>query len=387
MADEKPDTPNQRRRRPAPTIDLSATEVSAEPPSSQTADKTETKEELPPSAPSRGNRLAVLALLGGALAGAAAVLTVLWINGSLQPDGSKSADNLTARIATLETQLKAPAKPADNSAVADLTARLGKLEQAATKPSTGSPDPLVGERLTAVETAMKALGVTLTALNRRAEESAAASSAARERADAAAKTAETLQAKLDAIEQSTKVTQDKVATGGSDTAARKALAAIALRDAVTRGAPYAAELTIAKQLGANAQIVAALDPFAASGVPAEATLSRDLSALLPSMIDAAGADATKAGGFIDRLQANASRLVRVHPVDAPTGDDVSAVLARIEVKVARSDLAGIEAELDKLPAKVRTLADAWRKKFATRNAAIAASRKLAADSAAALGSP
>ena len=45
--------------------------------------------------------------------------------------------------------------------------RLGKLEQAAVKPPASSPDTAVAERLTAVETAMKALGVTLTALNRR----------------------------------------------------------------------------------------------------------------------------------------------------------------------------------------------------------------------------
>jgi hypothetical protein len=57
------------------------------------------------------------------------------------------------------------------------------------------------------------------------------------------------------------------------------------------------------------------------------------------------------------------------------------------VKVARNDLAGIETELDKLPAKARGVADTWRKKLAARNTAIATSRKLAADSAAALGSP
>jgi hypothetical protein len=111
--------------------------------------------------------------------------------------------------------------------------------------------------------------------------------------------------------------------------ARRALAAVALRDAVARGVPYAAELAIAKQLGANGQAVTALEPLAASGVPSEAALSRELHALLPPMIEAAGADAAKAGSFIDRLQANASKLVRVHPIDAPAGDDTSAVLARI----------------------------------------------------------
>ena len=382
MADDKPKTPNERRRRPAPTIDLAATEVpSAEPPPQQ-------NEEEKPRAdrPSPSKRPIVLALLAGMAVGAAEVLAGLWLAGAL---GTASRpDDLTARIAALETQLKTVAKPADNPAVADLTTRLGKLEQGAAKPSASSTDPAVGERLAAVETAMKALGVTLTALNRRAEESTAAMSAARERADAAAKTAEALQTKLTGIEQSARQTQDKVAqNSGSDTAARRALAAVALRDAVARGAPYATELAIAKQLGADTQTIAALEPFAASGVPTEAILSRDLGALLPSLVSVTGADAAKAEGFLDRLQANAEKLVRVQPIDAPAGDDASAVLARIEVKAARNDLAGIDSELDKLPAKARTLADAWRKKLAARNAAIAASRKLAADSAAALGSP
>jgi hypothetical protein len=310
----------------------------------------------------------------------------LWLAGAL---GTTSRpDDLTPRIAALEAQLKSPTKPADNPALTDLTARLGKLEQAAAKPASSSTDPAIAERLTGVENAMKAIGITLTALNRRAEESATAVSAARERADAAAKSAEALQAKLNVIEQSTKVTQDKVAqNSGSDAVARRALASVALRDAIARGAPYTTELAIVKQLGASGQAVTALEPLAASGVPSEPALSRELSALLPSMIEAAGSDATKAGSFIDRLQANASKLVRVHPIDAPAGDDASAVLARLEVKVARNDLAGIETELDKLPAKARGLADGWHKKLTARNAAIAASRKLAADSAAALGSP
>jgi hypothetical protein len=335
---------------------------------------------------SSSKRPIVLALIVGMAVGAAEVLGGLWLAGAL---GTASRpDDVTARIAALETQLKTPAKPVDNPAIADLTARLGKLEQSAAKPAASSADPAIMERLAAVETAMKALGVTLTALNRRAEESATTVSATRERADAAAKTAEALQTKLAAIEQSAKVTQDKVAqNSGSDTAARRAVAAVALRDAVARGVPYTAELATAKQLGADAQAVGALEPFAASGVPTEAALSRDLSALLPSVIEAAGADAAKAGGFFERLQANASRLVRVRPIDAPAGDDASAVLARIEVKAARNDLAGIETELGKLPAKARSLADAWRKKLAARNAAIAASRQIAADSASALGSP
>jgi hypothetical protein len=375
MADDKPKTPNERRRRPAPTIDLSATEVNAEP--SQTADNNKSAPQ-PDDAP-HSRRPILLAVIAGGLGGAAAVMVGLWSAGLLPPHSS--TDDLSSRLAKLEAQAKAAPKANDNQALEDLTARVGKLEQ---KPS----DAALSERLTVIETSMKALGVTLAALNRRAEDSAAAASSARERADAAAKATEALQAKLDTLEQSAKAAQDMVAQNtGSDMVARRAVAAGLLRDTLARGTPYATELAVVKQLGADPQAVAALEPLAASGVPTEAALARDLNALLSSMIAASGADASKADGFFERLQANASRLVRVRPVDAPAGDDPSAVLARIEVKAAHNDLAGIGSELDRLPPKIRVLAEDWRKKLAARTAAISASRKLAAGSAAALGAP
>jgi hypothetical protein len=253
-------------------------------------------------------------------------------------------------------------------------------------PQPGVADPAMETRLTAIEDAMKALGVTLAALNRRAENTASALTEMRDRAGTTVKTDEALQSRLDAIERAAKATQDKVAqTSGADVVARRALAAAALRDAVVRGVPYSVELTVAKQLGADTQALAALEPFAASGVPTEAALSHELSDLLPAMIDATGANAVHAEGFLDRLQANARKLVRVQPVGEPAGGDPSAVIARIEVKVARNDLAGVEREVASLPSKARALTQAWSKKVAARQTALAAARKIAADSAAALG--
>jgi hypothetical protein len=60
------------------------------------------------------------------------------------------------------------------------------------------------------------------------------------------------------------------------------------------------------------------------------------------------------------------------------------VLARIEVKLARNDIAGADKEIAALPEKARAVAEPWRKKVAARTAALEASRKLTADSAAAL---
>ena len=91
--------------------------------------------------------------------------------------------------------------------------------------------------------------------------------------------------------------------------------------------------------------------------------------------------------FLGRLQANAEKLVRVSPVDAPLGDDVGAIIARIDVDARRSDIAAALAEIARLPEAARSLAAPWVKKAEAREAAIATSRRIAADALAALGKP
>jgi hypothetical protein len=237
-------------------------------------------------------------------------------------------------------------------------------------------------RIAAVEASVKDLGAPLAAVNGRIE----ALQEAMRQMPSAQTAVDAIGKRLDAIEQSAKATQDKIAqNSGADAVARRALAAFALRDAVGRNAPYAAELAAVKNLGGNAQAVAALEPFAAAGLASDATLSRELAALIPAMMKSANADVTRSGGFIDRLQANAEKLVRIRPVGEPTGDDPAAVLARIEVKVAHNDVAGAAQEIPALPVTARAVAEPWLKKVAARNVALAASRKIAADSAVALG--
>ena len=77
--------------------------------------------------------------------------------------------------------------------------------------------------------------------------------------------------------------------------------------------------------------------------------------------------------------ANAEKLVRIRPLDEVAGSDPAAIVARVEVKAARADLAGALAELAKLPDAARAPAEAWIKQAQARAAAIDASRKLAAD--------
>jgi len=389
MADEKrspsPERPHRNRKRPAPTIDLSATEVKAEePPAAEPPPQPRSETAEKPVPP---NTFWKYAGIGGSVSsGVVATLAVLWFASHLPTGGNASAirDRLTALEAQVSANSSAPHVEAP--ALGNISQRLDKVEQAVAKlPAAPQADAGLDQRLAAIENSMKSLGVALPALSKRAEDIAAISSAARDRAEAAARGSEAVQVRVDALERAAKATQEKVAdSSGTDAAARRALAAFGLRDAVADGGPYKPELEATKHAGLDAALVARLEPFAAAGVPTVAALAREMIALLPKLSAAIGAEAARSGGFIERLQSNAGKLVRIHPVGEVAGDDPSAVLARIEVKSAHNDIAGVANELDKLPSNARELADGWTKKVAARNAAVAAARDLARDAAAAL---
>src|SRR5262249_18474706 len=126
--------------------------------------------------------------------------------------------------------------------------------------------------------------------------------------------------------------------------------------------------------------LAPLIPFAANGVPVAAALAQDLRPVIPAMTRATGG-----GNFLDRLQANAAKLVRIRPLDAPAGNDASAVLARVGAAATRADIDGVLADLDKLDTAVRAPAREWIAKAQARQAAVAAANQLAAGSMRALG--
>jgi hypothetical protein len=409
MADKRttPETPERApraasagpsgKKRPAPTIDLTAAEMPsplrAAAPGS--ADPPPPAEPPPAAIPSRGN--IVMATLAAGAAGAAAVMLVaaaLWFSGLLPLRYAASTDTATQA-------------PADSKAIDALTQRIGKIEETMTKLPAG--DTAVAQRLTAADSAMKSLGVALAALNRRTDDAAANAAQAHERADAAAKAVAELEASFKAVvptessradiaahdkriaalesaAQTARADISKIATtsSGNDNAARLALNAGVLHDAVLAGTPFADELATVKQLGGDDKTLAPLASFAATGVPAAPTLAQELRALLPAMLKISEAQAP-AGGFLDRLEANAGRLVRIRPVNAPPGDDASAVLARLEIDAAEADIPAALTALGKLPDATRAPALAWIAKAQARQAALAAARQYAADTARALG--
>ena len=403
MASEKgppPDPPSARRRRPPPVINLEATEVqsAAEPRVEASAPPPEPPRDPPPDRrpfawlPEELSSAHVSAGIAGAT-GALFLVLLLWLVGALSGGGNSSTD-LGPRLASIEKKLNDlvkdfAARPApasvDPKAIDDALARLAKLESAQARLESGQArlesaqatprapvtDPVVLGRLSATENAVNSLADNVAAVSRRIEGIDGTLRDTSNRID-----------KLTASLAELQITA-RAAAIGSDRAVRLAVAAAALRATVERGDSFSSELAIVKPLASNAGVLAPLEPFAATGLPSNAVLAQELTVIIQPMLRAAGAPA-RDGNFLDRLQANAEKIVRIRPVDDARGDDRSAILARIEQRAAQANIPGALAELAKLPPDARAAAQGWIAKAESRNSAIEVSRRFAADAMAAL---
>jgi hypothetical protein len=396
--------PDSTARRRPPTIDLTAKEVETERPASAPEAATANPERAgaeaghPPGEQTPGDfaddigrpspRVTGAHAIGAA-AGAIAsgvIFAGLWFAGVL-PSHSGAPPSATASA------------PAD----ADQTsARLDKIEAAL---SGLRPDAGLATRIAAAEAATKSLDNSLAALNRRLDDIAVSAGTASAHADAASAAAaafksaaqaavgrsdlDALNNRIAAVENAVKALSAAVKRGmtsAEDRAARMTIAAEALRATVERGTPYEAELAAVKTLGGDANATAALEPFAADGIPSAAALGLELTGLMPALQRSSGS-APSDGSFLGRLEAHAQHLVRISPIDAPPGDNAAAVVARINADATRGDIAAALADIARLPNGPRTDAENWVKKAEAREAAIAASRRIAADALAALGTP
>ena len=212
------------------------------------------------------------------------------------------------------------------------------------------PDPALTARVTALEAALRQGVDAASASARDAKSRADAAFELAQKAPAQAPTVapaelQALAARVTALEQAAKALEGRVAvTAGADRAGRLAFVAVALRGAVERGEPFVQELAAAKPLVPDAAALAPLEPFAATGVPRTAALARELSQLAAPVLNAAGS-APRGEGFLDRVQQNAERLVRIRPISETPGDDAATIVARAEAKAVawRSWRRGVRA--------------------------------------------
>jgi len=140
------------------------------------------------------------------------------------------------------------------------------------------------------------------------------------------------------------------------------LGAVELRDALGRGAPFAAEITALKQAFAGDRGVmaalASLSKSAQRGVASHDDLARRLELLAPRLLRAAKRPAD--GGWIEETWARISALVVIRPTGGDVvGDKPGAVLARAEAKLALGDLDGAVGEVQRLRGPAAAAAGDW----------------------------
>lgn len=407
MADDKPEDAglapeSGRAKRTPPTIDLEATEVSTQPqdvagereaqPSAEQANseqpgaedaKVETaNDETTTAEPERAQAAAastaispwVIAPFSGAVA-AAVVIAVGWALGWPAVQAPPAAPQVTS--ATVDA----------------LSGRVAAVEAKAGKPAA---DPAIVARLDALEKSVGTLRGDVASLRAQSDKTASAlNDAISAPRDAVASPGlAALDDRISQLERASTTARAELAQQGEKIAGAKVMddkplryvvAATLLDVAVRHNDPYEAQLIAARALAAKPELLKPLDAFAAAGIPTPVALSRELLNIVPKLSPPAETPSSSAG-IVERLQAGASKLVRIERTDG-VGNDRGAIVARVTAAALRNDFVEARRELKTLPEADRAPAQAWLDKVDARDAALAASRKFADDALAGLAKP
>jgi hypothetical protein len=386
--DGAPAEPGRPKREP-PTIDLKATDVSEAPkPETREAEHAAAEPAPAPEAAAQPSQPVskpispwAIAPISGAVA-AALVIGVGWVLG------------------WPAVQAPSPAPQLNAAAIDDLTARIAGLESKTSKPAAPVADPAAASRMEAIEKSVAALRSELSATRAQADKLASVINdvKAQPRGDGSAPATVDLSPindRITQIERAAKAQETEIAAIKSaeaktaeakpadDAALRRVVAASLLDVAVRQGDSFAAQLAAAKPLATNPEALKSLEAFAASGVPNAPALCRELVAIVPKLAPAAPDAETTGSGIVDRLQAGAAKLVRIQRADA-TGTDRASIVARVTAAALRNDLNEARRELNTLSPADRAAAQGWIERADARDAALAASRKFASDAMTAL---
>jgi hypothetical protein len=356
--DDTPAAPKGRRRRKPPVIELEAKEI----PGAPAAERGKGRAAAPGAGAEAARpeeasfewrtllSLAPVATAAAALVGAvAAILVVLLFDRGSDPRIGKLANEVAGLAQRVETasrpDVDAAAVAALSQKIDRLVAGMADLEKRAaalaTRPTPALPDlaPL-GARIAKMEAEIGQLRSTV-----------------------AARPAAATPASVEALEKRIGALEQRVTTLGAaaraDTAPSLAAEVVvlgALREAVSAGRPFVAELAAAQAvLGERASRLQPLEKAASTGFPTTAELTRRFADLASAIVREPEAD----GGFLSRLLTSAARLVEVRPVGEARGESTGAMVARIESRLRHNDLSGALAEAERLPPAARAVAAAW----------------------------
>lgn len=352
MADDRSDfspdsgaaaQPGGGRKAKPPVIELTATDVTPEQPKPKTEEETpkaeqkarpETSRNPEAAAPPPHHRhpmiFSVLAGVIGLLAGALVLSLVMLFTGEGAKLPATSLPQIAPSAAVPDTALReradglAKAHGEVEKRTSDLESKVKELDLAPLK-----------SRLESLETALK----DLRGFAEQAQTSGSVTSAA-------------LLERLSAIEAQVKKAASRPAVAN----AAEVAALGALRDAIAKGAPFTKELeAVRKILGDAAAPLTPLDASSASGLPTITELRRRFADLAPKLASAPPPDS----GYFAKLWSNATKLIEVRPVGEVAGTSAGAVVARIETRLARNDLAAALDEAAQLPPSAKAQAADW----------------------------
>jgi hypothetical protein len=350
---------------PDPTADPSGPTEFARSSASTTRPGGSSSEAPAPRAEPRRSGLSAIAagVIGGviALLGAGA----LQYGGMLPSPGSggdpAAVDGLRSEIANLQTELAALKSGAGDAGVtqtvADLQARveglatdLGTLRTAVESGGAGENAGLAAldAKVAELQTQLAQLGqasggapVDLAPVNDRIAALETGIKAATEAVAAGG-------ARLDTLEQTVASLAGKVDSAASQPKIALSIASSALKAAIDRGQPFAAELDTLAAISPNLPQLAALRTHAEAGVATRDDLIAEMDTAANAMIEASKPVDPDAGYF-DQLLESAASLVTVRPVGAVPGEGVPETVARMEAAVKAGDLAKATAEYETLP--------------------------------------
>lgn len=278
-------------KRPPPTIELTASNVSDSAPTSDAAAPDAAVSDAPPSEASASDHAEpspaakaptrTSSILVSALTGAAAAALVLGV--------AKSSGWLDAPV-------QKPPDAVSKNDVDALGTRIAKIETDAAKPVPAPrpvADPAIVTRLDAVEKSLTSLRNDVAAARGQSEKVVAALNEIKSAPpqavisqSAPAGDTSALEERLGKIERATAALSAAAAAPPApleDPNVRRMASATALDSAVRQGEPYAATLTAARSAGGDTDVLKPLDAFAATGVPTAGALSRELLTLLPKL--------------------------------------------------------------------------------------------------------
>ncbi|MCM2457019.1 hypothetical protein HGO37_16615 [Rhizobium sp. CG4] len=357
------DEPKDEQKNEKPSFEEQLSEASDKPDAPQTLEREPQENDVkeaaqqeepvfsPPPPPQPASTEARQGSSGFIAAGIFGGLIALLAAGSMQYAGylppfssaaNQDAENaLSAEIASLKTQLSALQQQAQSAPAADtsaLDARLAALENAVPAASGESADVSgLADKIASLE------GTVSSLQSERSAQETATADLTRRLNDAEAK----LNEPRDDIEVA------------------RAIASAGLKAAVDRGGPFLTELDTLAGVATDDPSVAALKPFATTGVPSRAELLRTFPDVANSMLATLNQPDPNQS-IVERLTESAYSLVKVRPVGNIEGETPEAVIARMEDKMRNGDLQGAALEWNALPDAAKTVSTAYKQSLDAR---------------------